>query len=80
MELERWALNIHLLISLVPTSGFKVRDLQVRALVESLLFGGLHYAFGHLEVLHELVGISWSQVAPFEGEGETWLHLWGIFE
>ena len=80
VELERWALNLHLLISPISTGGFEFRDLQVRALTESLLFGGLHFAFGHSEVLHELVGVSWSQVTPFEGKGVTWLHLWGIFE
>ena len=80
VELERWVLNLHLLISLVPTGGFEFRDLQVRALIEYLLFGGLHSAFGHPKVLHELVGVSWSQVAPFEGKRVTWSHLWGIFE
>ena len=71
MELERWALNLHLLISPISTGGFEFHDLQVRALAESLLFGGLHSAFGHLEVLHEPAGISWSQVAPFEGKRVT---------
>ena len=76
VDLERWALNFHLLISPIPTDGFEFRDLQVRALVESLLFGGLHSAFGHPEVLHELVGVSWSQVIYFKGKGVTWSHLW----
>ena len=68
VELERWALNLHFLISPISTGGFEFSYLQVRALVESLLFGGLHFAFGHPEGLHELVGVSWSQVAPFEGK------------
>ena len=71
IELERWALDFLLLISPVPTSGFKFRDLQVRALAKSLLFGGLHSAFGHPEVLHEPVGVSWSQVTPFKGKRAT---------
>ena len=80
MELERWALNLHLLTSPNPTSGFEFRDLKLRALAESRLFSGLHSTFGHLEVLHDHFGVSWSQVAPFKGKGATWSHLWGIFE
>ena len=80
MELERWALNFHLLISPILTDGFEFHDLQVRALAESLLFGGLLSAFGHPEVFRELAGVSWSQVTPFKGKGVTWLHMWGIFE
>ena len=80
MELERWATIIQLLISLDPTDDFECRDLQVRALAESHLFGGLFFGFGHPEDLHEKFGVSWSQVAPFEGKGATWSHLWGIFE
>ena len=80
VELERWSLNIDLLISLVLTGDFEFRDLEVRALVESLRFGGLYFAFGHPEALHESFGVSWSQVTPFEGKGATWSHLWGIFE
>ena len=80
IELERWALDFLLLISPLSTSGFEFRDLQVRALTKSLLFGGLHSTFGHLEVLHEPAGVSWSQDAPFNGKRATWLHLWGIFE
>ena len=80
MELERWALNLNLLISLVPTNGFEFHDLQVRVLVESILFSGLQSTFGHPKVLHELVGVSWSQVAPFKGKRVTWSYLWGIFE
>ena len=53
VELERWALNIYLPISLDPTDGFKCCDLQVRSLAESHLFGGLFSGFGHLEDLHE---------------------------
>ena len=80
VELERWALDFILLISPVPTGGFEFRDLQVRALAKSLLFGGLHSTFGHPKVLHERFVVSWRQVAPFEGKGVTWSHLWGIFE
>ena len=65
MDLERWALNLHLLISLVMTDDFEFRDLQVIALTKSLLFSGLHSAFGHPEVLHEPARVSWSQVTPF---------------
>ena len=79
-KMERWALYFLLLISPVPISGFEFRDLQIRALAKSLLFGGLHSAFGHPEVLHESIGVSWSQFAPFEGKRATWSHMWGIFE
>ena len=75
VELERWALNLHLLIFPILTGGFEFSDLQVRAIIESLLFGGLHSTFGHSKVLHELVGVSWSQVAPFKGKRATWSHL-----
>ena len=68
IELERWALDYLFLISPVPIGGFEFCDFQVRALAKCLLFGGLHSAFGHLEVLHELVGVSWSQFIPFEGK------------
>ena len=80
VELERWALYFLLLISPISTDGFEFHELQVRDLAKFLLFGGLHSAFGHLEVLHERFGVSWSQVAPFEGKGGTWSHMWGIFE
>ena len=75
-----WALNLHLLISLDPTNGFKCLDLHVRVIVESHLFGGLLSGFDHPEPLHEQFGVSWSQVAPFEGKCVTWSHLWGLFE
>ena len=71
MELERWAPNLHLLISLDLTDG-ECHDLQVRALTESHLFGGLFSGFGHPEAPHEQFGVSWSQVAPFKGKGATW--------
>ena len=70
-ELERWALDFLLLISPILTGGFEFRDLQVRDLAKSILFGGLHFEFGHLEVLYDPVGVSRSQVAPFEGKRET---------
>ena len=47
VELERWALILHLLISLDLIHGFECRDLQVRALTESHLFGGLLSGFGY---------------------------------
>ena len=75
VELDRWALNFHSLISPIPTGGFEFRDLQVGAPIKSLLFGGLHSTFGHLKVLHEPIGVSWSQVTPFEGKRVTWSHL-----
>ena len=53
VELERWALNLHLLISLDPIDSFECRDLQVRVLTESHLFGGLLSGFGHSEAPHE---------------------------
>ena len=74
-ELERWALDFLLLISPIPTSGFEFHDLQVRALSKSLVFGGLHSTFGHLEVPHEPIRVSWSQVTPFEGKIATRSHL-----
>ena len=80
VESERWALNLHLLISLDPTDGFECHDLQVRALIESHLFGCLLSRFGYPEALHEQFGVSWRQVTLFEGKGATWSHLWGIFE
>ena len=74
-ELERWALNFLLLISLVPTGGFKFHDLQVRALAKSILFSGLHFEFGHPEVLYEPIRVSMSQVAHFEGKRVIGSHL-----
>ena len=74
-ELERWALDFLLLISLVLTGGFEFRNLQVGDLAKSILFGGLHFEFGHPKVLYEPVGVSMSQVAPFKGKRATWLHL-----
>ena len=53
MELERWALNLHLLISLDLTDDFECRNLQVRALTETHLFGGFLFGFGHPEGPHE---------------------------
>ena len=70
-ELERWPLDFLFLISPILTDGFEFHNLQVRAHAKSLLFGGLHFAFGHLEVLHEHFRVSWSQVTPFKGKGVT---------
>ena len=53
-----------LLISLVSTDDFEICELQVRALAKSIIFNGLHFEFGHLEVLNEPVGVSMSQFAP----------------
>ena len=80
VDLERWALILYLLVSLDPTNDFECHDLQVRALAESHLFGGLFYGFGHSKAPHEQFGFSWSQVTPFEGKGVNWLHMWGNFE
>ena len=49
VELERWALILHLLISLDPTDGFTSHDLQVKSLTEPLHFDGLFTEFDHLE-------------------------------
>ena len=54
VELERWALILHLLISFDPTDGFVSRDLQVKSLTEPLHFDGLFTEFDHLEAPHEL--------------------------
>ena len=58
VELERWALILHLLISLDPTDGFTSHDLQVKSLTEPLHFDGLFTKFDHLEAPHELFGVS----------------------
>ena len=68
------------LISLVSTSGFEIRDLQVRALAKSILFSGLHFEISHPGVLYEFVRVSMSQVEPFMGKRATRSHLWGCFE
>ena len=50
------------------------------ALTETHIFGGLFSGFGNPEAPHEQFGVSWSQVAPLEGKGATWVHLWDNFE
>ena len=40
VELERWALILHLLISLDPIDGFTSCDLQVKSLSKPLHFDG----------------------------------------
>ena len=75
VELERWALDFILLISPVSTCSFEFCDLQVRYLAKSILFSGFRFEFGHLEVLYEPLGVSMSQVAPFEGKIATGSHL-----
>ena len=59
-ELERWALDFLLLISLVSSSGFELCDLQVRDLAKSIIFSGLNFEFGHPRVLYEPVRVSMS--------------------
>ena len=58
VELERWALILHFLISLDLIDGFVSHKLQVKALTEPLHFDGLFTEFDHLEALHELFGVS----------------------
>ena len=65
VELERWALNLHLMISFDMTDGFECCDLQVRSLIESHFFGGLFAGFGHLEAPHEQFGVSWGPGCTF---------------
>ena len=65
VELERWALILHLLISLDPINGFTSRDLQVKALTEPLHFDGLFTEFDHLEAHHELFGVSYGPGRSF---------------
>ena len=65
VELEIWALILHLLISLDPTNGFECRNLQVKALTKTHLFGGLFAGFGHLEAPHEHFGVSWGPSHTF---------------
>ena len=67
VDLERWALILHLLISLDPTDGFMCRNLQVKALTESHHFDGLFAGFGHLEAPHEHFGVSWGPGRTFQG-------------
>ena len=59
VELERWALILHLLISLDLMNGFVSHDFQVKSLTEPLHFDGLFVEFGHLEAPHEHFGVSW---------------------
>ena len=75
MELERWALNFHLLISHASTDGFEFHDLQVRALAKYILFSGLNFEFAHPGVLYEVVRVSTSQVTPFMGKRANGSHL-----
>ena len=58
LELERWALIIHLLISLDPIDSFTSHDLQVKALTKPLHFDAFFSGFDHLEAPHELFGVS----------------------
>ena len=65
MELERWALILHLSISLDLTNGFTSNDLQVKTLTKPLHFDGLFAEFGHLEAPHEHFGVSWGPRRTF---------------
>ena len=65
VELERWALILHFLISLDLTDSFMSRELQVKALTEPLHFDGLFTEFDHLETPHELFGVSYAQGHSF---------------
>ena len=58
VEMERWALILHLLISLDSIDGFMSRDLQVKYLTEPLHFDGVFAEFNHLEAPHVLFGVS----------------------
>ena len=57
VELERWALILHLLISLDPIDGFASHNLQVKALTEPLHFDVFFTRFDHLESPLELFGV-----------------------
>ena len=57
VELERWALILHLLISLDSIDGFASHDLQVKSIVESPHFDVFFTEFDHLEAPHELFGV-----------------------
>ena len=65
VELERWALILHLLISFDPTNSFMSHDLQVKSLTEPLHFDGLLTGFDHLEAPHELFGVSYAPGRSF---------------
>ena len=65
VELERWALILHLMISFDPTDDFASHDLQVKALTEPLHFDGLFAKFGHLEAPHDNFGVSWGPSHTF---------------
>ena len=58
VELERWALILHLLISLNLIDGFASRNLQIKDLTEPLHFDGFFTEFDHLEAPHKLFGVS----------------------
>ena len=68
VELERWALILHLLISLDPIDGFTSRDLQVKALTKPLHFDVFLTKFDHLEAPYELFGVSCAPGHSFQRE------------
>ena len=68
VELERWALILHLLISLDPIDRFASRDLQVKALAESPHFDVFLTEFDHLEAPHELFVVSFMLGHSFRRE------------
>ena len=80
VELERWALILHLLISLNPTNGFTIHDLLVKSLTEPLHFHGFFVEFDHLEAPMSCLGFLVHQVAHFEGKGAPWENLLGNYE
>ena len=64
-------LEFLLLISLVSTGGFEIRDLQVRALAKSIFFSGLHFGFARPGVLYDPIRASTGQLEIFLGKGAT---------
>ena len=80
MELERWDLILHLLISLDPIDAFVSRNLQVKALTEPLHFNVILTKFDHLEAPHELFGVSNAPGRSFQRERCTLGALMGHYE
>ena len=80
VELERWAIILHLLISLDPIDGFMSRDLQVKALTEPLHFDVFLLDLTTSKPPLSCLGFQMRQVAHFEGKGAPWVHLLGHYE
>ena len=68
VELERWALILHFLISLDLTDGFMSHDLEVKALTKPFHFDGFFDEFDHLEAPRELFGVSCVPGRSFQRE------------